>query len=193
MFVASMLAWYVDWRLTVTGRQYGLAGSLAILFSAAALLCFRLWTFLPAVPVTGYRLHAQTAEVAYAKNVFVYFLPMVVVVGIVPFHVVARLQHELSGGDHQSVKGFLRGQSKALKLLYVRPRYLWAGLVCAALYSVGTTNRLFDNLLEGPYTNLFMMLALARLLVYYALAVACLVWYSKTLTVLEEYGGTPNG
>jgi hypothetical protein len=141
------------------------------------------------LPVTGHRLQAQTAQVAYLKNVFLYFFPLVVILSLIPFHFVAAIRRELDRGNHRLVLALLTGKSESMRSTnapYLRVGWLSAGLFGAALVSLIMTNRLFDHLKEGPYMDLFMKLVLARVFVYFSLGLACLLWYHRALSELKR-------
>jgi hypothetical protein len=71
----SVLALTVDWTLTTRDLKHGFVLAFGVALASALLLCWRLQNVLPSFPVTGHRLQAQTAQVAYLKNVLLYFFP----------------------------------------------------------------------------------------------------------------------
>lgn len=189
IFCASLLGLITDWRRTSAGKRGGFLFSTSSFVGAALLLCAALWEFLPGFPVTAYRAQAQTAQAAYAKNVLLYFLPLAAILGLVPFHFIAALRFEMRSGNPQSVRARLNGEghgSVSQKAVYFRLHYLTAALFLTALFSIAMTNRLFDNLKQAPYMNLFMLLALGRVLVYFSLGILCLLWYGRALNAIQS-------
>lgn len=185
----SVLALTVDWTLTTRDRKHGFVLAFGVALASALLLCWSLQNVLPSFPVTGHRLQAQTAQVAYLKNVFLYFFPLAVVLWLIPFHFVAAIRRELDRGNHRLVLEMLTGKPESVRPTnapYLRVWWLSAGLFGAALVSLIMTNRLFDHLTEGPYMGLFMKLVLARVFVYFSLGLACLLWYHRALNELKR-------
>jgi hypothetical protein len=52
--------------------------------------------------------------------------------------------------------------------------------------AVALTQDLFDHLKPNPFKNLFMQLALGRTLLFFAIGLFCLLWYSRTLNDIKR-------
>jgi DNA-binding winged helix-turn-helix (wHTH) protein len=177
---------WLDWTLTSRGLRSGLVISgLVFLLSAAALygaLCY----FLPSVQITKATFQTYTAQGAYFKD-SLYFLILAGVFLIAPFHFVGYLNRELLMGRHGLVMRTLT--TSRLTIAPKATTYLAGLLLLLFLFAVRSTfdhSHLLDNLLPGPHKNLFIQLIYARLTLYFALAVECLIWYYRALNSVKH-------
>jgi hypothetical protein len=180
IFTTSAAGLWGGWRLTSRGRRGGFAVLLGSFILAALAVYAALTGYLPSEPVTMLQFQAQTAQAAFFKNVVFYFLPLVTLVWLIPFHFVASLH-----GRHGK-----RDILAPLDAVYFQLEWLSTGLLLAAVAGVFLTQHLLSNLIPSPYANLFMLLALAKTFVYFGLGMACLTWYSRSLTSIRSDRGS---
>lgn len=179
----SALALAADRKLTMEGKRGGLALSFSLFLFAAAVLFAALTQFLPAVPITQLSFQSYPAQAAYLKDTS-YSLLLAVCFLILPFHFVVARQRDVIEGKQNEVLALLTGDklvALSMRAIFVRPWMLAAVLLVFAGFSLKLTSHLLDHLRPGPYMNLFTQLIYARLLVYFALGLICIIWYAKAL------------
>jgi hypothetical protein len=139
---------------------------------------------LPSESVTALRLTAQTAQAAFLKNVTLYFLPLVSIVWLVPFHFVVQVHRQLETNGPTSTAvlpdsppGVLRHSHS----IYIPFRMLVWAVFVVSIASIVLTQDLLGKLVPGPYANLFMMLALIKTFTWCCLGLLCLCWYNRAL------------
>jgi hypothetical protein len=185
----SIIALNLSGKTSRSGNRTSLAASIILFLGAAALISITLLRFLPGIPVTEATFQSSTAQAAYLKNVFFYYLPLAIVFLVIPFHLVLRLHEDMRAGNHRQVRDFLSRRPRSLSpehAIYISPRTLGTILFGAAITSMILTYRLFDNLKPGPYMNRFAVLAIARVVLYFGFAVECLIWYYLTLEKIKR-------
>ncbi len=102
VFATSLAGLAVDWKLTRNGSRKGIVASVAFFLCSALLAFAGACLFLPTNPVTEMNWQAYTAQAAYLKDI-VYFLVLLIIFTVPPFHFVLAMQQELQGGRHKSV------------------------------------------------------------------------------------------
>jgi DNA-binding winged helix-turn-helix (wHTH) protein len=184
----SITALLLDWRLTQQGKSSGLVLSIGIVALSAGVIYVSLLPFLPNGPITQTSLQASTAQAAYLKNVGLYFLPLTIAFLLIPFHAVSVLRREVRFGScERIVDAFSQRKQMASGIgLLISVRLLGLVLLAAAITSLALTYRLFDHLEVSPYLNLFSILAIVRLLLYFGFGAECLVWYSLSLSDIQR-------
>jgi DNA-binding winged helix-turn-helix (wHTH) protein len=188
IFTTSLLALALDWKLTWKGSSAALPLAILTVIGAALILDLALnLFFLPAFPITEAAFQAHTAQGAYLKNIVLYFLPLVVAFLIVPFHFVTSLRKRLAGGDVSLARNSLNVEKGGLApKSAIQPKTLGWLLFVAGVICMFLTFRLLDSLKTGPYMNLFTLLVMFRLLLYFGLGTECLLWYYRTLEDLKQ-------
>jgi len=175
---------WLAWRMTMSGTRGAFAAMWGI-FVCSALIAFGAVTrVLPAEPITALRTLPQTAQAAFLKNVVLYFLPLVTLAWLIPFHCVIYLRRQILLGKTGNVQTLLddrRGTAQPAAAIYIRAGWLWISLFVVGLVSIFATQDLLSKLVPGRFSNLFMLLAIAKTSVYLSLGVACVTWYSKAL------------
>lgn len=159
-----------------------------IFLAAAAILFGVLCFFLPASPITKANFQTYTAQAAYLKDIC-YFLPLVIFFLITPFHFIITMQREIVSGRDQLIFGLLTGDKASVPprgTIYLRTWLLGFILLFMASYFLIARARLLDNLLPGPYMNLFEHLIQVRLALYFVLGFQCLAWYYRALAELKR-------
>lgn len=186
--VTSITALLLDWRLTQQGKSSGLVLSTGIVVLSAGVVYVSLLPFLPNGPITQTSLHASTAQAAYLKNIGLYFVPLTIAFLLIPFHTISVLRREVRFGSCEKiVDAFSHPRRVASGIgLLISARLLGLVLLAAAITSLALTYRLFDNLKAGPYLNLFSILAIVRLLLYFGFGAECLIWYSLSLSDIRR-------
>lgn len=183
----SIVGLWLDWLLTVRGKNTGLLLSLLIFTVSGLFLYIVLCFYLPNEPITEARFPAYPAQGAYLKSVY-YFLPLAAVFLILPFHFVISVQRELTRGN-RLVENLLLDKRRSVApagSIFLRPWMLGPLLLCAAVYGLLATAHLFDHLIANRYTGLFMQLVQLRLLFYFALGLECLLWYSWLVNEIKQ-------
>lgn len=188
MFAGSLAALAVDWRLVLTGSRRGMLAALAVFGVTIATAYAGACQFLPNVAVTQLNWETYSARTAYLKDIgyFLFILPLFV---LWPFHFVLAMQRELRAGRHTAGLALLGGDKLSVPprdAFYLRPWLLAALIVVMIGVSLPLHHSLMDNAQPGPYKSLFANLILARLLIYYALAAECLAWYYRALNELKR-------
>src|SRR6185369_12957752 len=199
IFGTSLIGLWADLRLTAAGKKTGLLLSLSIFIVSALFTYVALGYYLPNEPITEARFQTYPAHGAYLKSVS-YYLPLAAVCLILPFHFVISLHREIEEGN-QLVQNLLRGKQPATVpagAIFLRPWMLGPLLFGAAVYALVATAHLFDNLIPATYTSVFMQLVQLRLVLYFALGLECLLWYSWTMNeikrrLVERWEAQPRG
>lgn len=188
IFTNAIAGLAIDRRLTLSGNSHGFAVSVNIFLVSAAALYAASCFFLPAEPITELTVQAYTAQAAYLKTI-AYFIFLMFVFLLVPFHFVSVMQRELQNGRRRQVLGLLMGERMSIaprRVIYLR---FWLLLLAFALvFSIALFlhHSLMSKLRPGPHMNLFSNLILARLIIYYALAGECVIWYYRSLNELKR-------
>jgi DNA-binding winged helix-turn-helix (wHTH) protein len=125
------------------------------LIVGAVLSCLAISLFLPFEPITAAGFQTQPAFAAFLKNVLIYFLPLGVFYIFTPFYLICRATRD-----------------KLQKIL----SNLFGLLFLTVIYSLFSTFYLLDNLLPSPFHGLFVTIVFLRFIVYFGLALACLLW-----------------
>lgn len=186
--VTAITALLLDWRLTQQGKSSGLVLSTGIVALSAGAVYVGLFPFLPNRPITETTLQASTAQAAYLKNVGFYFLPLAIAFLLIPLHTISVLRREARFGNCERIVEALshpKPVASGIGLL-ISVRLLGLVLLAAAITSLALTLRLFDNLEVSPYLNLFSILAIVRLILYFGFGAECLVWYSLSLSDIRR-------
>jgi hypothetical protein len=184
----TMAALAADVAATRRGKTTGLSWSVLISCAAVLLLLAGTSLILPNHPITLMRVQAYPAQAAYVKNTL-YYVPLCVVFLLVPFHFVLTMQRQLRDGRHRRVFALLAGEKTGVTprgTVFVKVWQLSVVLGCAGLASFHLTSNLMDNLVPAPHMNLFVNLVQIRTFLYFALAVGCLVWYSRALDEIRR-------
>lgn len=188
VFTTSLAGLAIDWKLTRNGSRKGIVASITVFLFSALTAFAGACLFLPTNPVTEMNWQAYTAQAAYLKDI-VYFLVLLVIFTVPPFHFVLAAQRELQAGRHKSVLNLLTGDKFSLTPRSVfYPRFWVLALILSVIVGVSVFfhHNLMSNLKPGEYMNLFANLIQARLILYYLLALECLYWYYQALNELKR-------
>lgn len=188
MIGTSIIGFEVAWRRELRGKSKGLILSLFIFAGAGLVLYVVLGLFLPKFPITEASFQTYTAHGAYLKSVC-YFLFLAVIFLIIPFHFVLTLQKEMQAGRGGLVVDLLTGERRSVVprgTIYLKVWWLGFFLLVVAVISPALIAHLFDNLKPQFHMNLFMQLALWRMVIYLALGLECLLWYYWSLNRIRR-------
>jgi hypothetical protein len=188
IFLTSLGGLAVDWKLTLTGSNRGLLVSMAVFWLAATVLYAGVCLFLPGESITQMNMQSYTAQAAYLKTIG-YFLVLKMLFLLPTFHFVLVMQREMRDGRHRPVFSLLSRDQRSVRprgVIFPKVGILILMLVAVIAISLFLHHNLMNNLLPGPYMNLFSNLILARLLIYYLLAAECLYWYYQALDELKR-------
>jgi hypothetical protein len=128
---------------------------------------------------------AHTAQAAHLKNT-AYYLVIVVLFWLPPFHAVGVLTRELRLGHVDAVRALVtRRFMLGSDLVAASPEVLWYLFLGLGLLAIPMAVRLLENLKSHPDLNRYTSLAYLRAVIYFLLALTCLFWYSAAI------GGLP--
>lgn len=171
-------------------RTHGLGffRSLLLMAGATVLLCAALAPFSPAGRTVEATFTTYPVALGYLKSV-VYAWSVGPVFLLWPFYFVLILQRHLATGRSREVYSLLTEAPEALPPRGVNMPRVWAlMLYLAGLFVfnwVGVAH-LFDALVDGPYTSLFMTFVMTRAALWMLLPIVCLWWYQGCLNELKR-------
>jgi TolB-like protein/DNA-binding winged helix-turn-helix (wHTH) protein/Flp pilus assembly protein TadD len=187
MLGTSFAGLLINWKLSRREDLNGLLFSIFVFILAAALLFIAVRPYLPAIAVTVSATQSQPAQAAYLKAPL-YALPMAIFFLLIPFQFILLMQRKLEQGKRQAVKNILNNKSllhASSDSLYIRREAFGALLVVMAISTIVGTFWLFDHLVATEFTNLFEILFLLRVALWFAVALTCLGWYAISLNRLK--------
>jgi hypothetical protein len=188
ILVTSLLALWLDWKITRSNKNSGLYAAMGVCAGAVVLLLAASSFYLPSVPIVQSEARAYPATIAYMKDAL-YYLPFALVYLVVPFHFILSMQMEMLNGRYRMSFALLTGDRRTMgpRNAVFPPVWLLGAILAAiGMLSVYLTTNLFDHLERGPYTTTFMFLIQLRTVVYFALGVESLIWYSRSLDDLKR-------
>jgi transcriptional regulator with XRE-family HTH domain len=183
--VTSAAALAIDAWFARLGMVAALPVALSLFLVAAACQWVIAKSTLSEAVVVPMRFMAHTAQVAHLKNT-VYFLIIVVLFWLPPFHSIMVLRREIHAGNTAWVKATL-----ADRLLLGRdfvsfhPEWLWFACLFLVLLSLPMAVRLLENLKSDPRLNTYTALVYLRGVLYFLLVVTCLIWYSSAIAAIS--------
>jgi DNA-binding winged helix-turn-helix (wHTH) protein len=188
ILLTSIAGLVVDQKRTIKGRADGLGLSLLVFIVAGGILYGALSPFLPSVPVTEAQFQTHTAQAVYLKEVC-YFCILATLFLIIPFHFVVTMERELSQGKQESVIAILTSNARSVLptgTFYLKPQILGFFLALITLWALIVRAYVLDQLVPGPYMNLFMGVYYVRLLLFLGLPAYCLAWYFRAINELKR-------
>lgn len=185
MLASSVVALTVDTWLAGKGSPVALPLSFAIYLGAAAVQWMIARTALPEIAVVPLQFQAHTAQAAHLKNTL-YFLVIVALFWLPPFHCIAELQREVRIGHASWVKALVgRHLILGKDFVALSPETLWFVLLGLALLALPMAARLLENLKTHPGLNTYTALLYLRAVLYFLLILVCLIWYSSEIGSLR--------
>lgn len=142
---------------------------------SSTILHFALGGFLPEYPITEARFQTYPAHAAYLKSIL-YFLPLGVFLILFPLISIYGLQNNLALSDKQQTNGE-KTRYLDLNNYLLSVKVLAVLTLGAILVSFSAMTHLLDNLIPHPNQNLFVQLIWLRWVLYFVLAIECLVWF----------------
>jgi len=177
-----------DWKLAERGSARGWLCSFVIFLVSALILFAGASVYLPKAPVTELTMQAMTAPAAYLKTI-TYFLVLKSLFLLPTFHFTLAAQREMQAGRHRMILGLLAGDRLSVAprgSVYFRLWFLIGLLVVMVCIALFLHFNLVNNLRQGPYMNLFTNLLQTRLMLFFALALECVVWYARALNEIKR-------
>jgi hypothetical protein len=187
MLGTTLLALAVCVRDVRAGRG-GFLRALLILAGASAVYCGVFVSFAPKTPLVEASFQTWPVNLAFVKSTFHAWLVAPLFM-LWSFHFVVLMQKQLTEGRYRRVLGLLVGQPEAVPPPGGRYLPVWLLVVAYAgifIYNLAGLSHLLDNLIAGPYTNLFIALLLARVAVWLVLPALCIWWYQGALDDLKR-------
>ena len=187
VWITSMAGLIACRALTLTGRPYSLALSVSLFVASGVILYVSMGSILPNVPITRALFQTYPAHSAYFKSV-IHFFPLAVIFLVVPYHFVVATRTQLRSGRAAQVRKLLTGQKLGTApagTVFLQVKWLGVILTIAAAASIYATAHLMDNLVSTDYTSIFTQLVQWRMILYFALGVICLLWYSRSLNAIK--------
>jgi len=188
VLVTSLGGLVLNQKLTSRNRSGGLI-SLIIVFLVAAILLFgALSFFLPVFPITEATFQTYPAQAAYLKDMS-YFLGLVLIFLVMPYHFIVAIENEVKRGKHRQVLAVLTSPEHGVSPRGAPyPRFWALALLLLAFLPISLymTARLLDNLRPSPHMNLFTELVYLRALLSFGLGAECLFWYQRALNEVKR-------
>jgi hypothetical protein len=184
---ATLAALALGVRGVRRGRA-GLAVSVLVMLAATAVVCAALAPFAPVERLVEARFQTYPVFLGYVKAVVHAWLVGPAFV-LWPFLFVVVMQRQLVAGRHRAVLRLLKGDPEGVPppgIRYPRVLPLTLYLATVSLYNWLGMAHLFDNLLAGPHTRLFMGLVMTKSALWLLLPAICLWWYAGCLNELKR-------
>ena len=187
VWTTSMAGLIVCRALTSAGRAYSLAMSISLFVASGVILYVSMGLLLPNAPITRALFQTYPAHGAYLKSI-THFVPLAVIFLVVPYHFVVAARTQIRSGRASQIRKLLTGQKFGTApegTVFLKVKWLGVILMVAAAASIYATAHLMDNLVSTEYTSMFTQLIQWRLVLYFALGVICLLWYSRSLNAIK--------
>lgn len=178
VFVSSTVALATDRALVDSGNYFALLFSLAIFLLGGVLQFVLVRRALPEFAIVPTTFQARTAQGAHLKNTG-YFLLIVLLFWLPPFHCVSTLSRELRSGHADWVHQMLAQDLMFGRgLLALSVRCLLGLLLVMFLIAWYMGAYLLDNLRPNVRLNSFTLLFYLRARLYFLLCLLCIGWYA---------------
>jgi transcriptional regulator with XRE-family HTH domain len=185
ILVTSVMALVIDSWLARIGIPAALPLSLAVFLIAAAAQWSIARPALSNAAVVPTRFQAHTAQAAHLKNT-VYFLVIVILFWLLPFHCIVVLRREIQSGHAAWVRAILaRRLLLGRDFVCLSAEWLWLGFLFLLLLAIPMAVRLLENLKSDPRLNAYTALLYLRGILYFLLIFICLIWYSAAVASLS--------
>lgn len=187
VWVTSIASLITCKLLTSTGRSYSLVLSVLLFVAASLTLYVSIGSILPNVPITRALIRTYPAHGAYFKSI-THFFPLAVIFWVVPYHFVIAARTQIRSGRASQIRELLTGDRYGTApegTVFLHVKWLGVLLMVAAAASIYATAHLMDNLVPTEYTSMFTQLIQWRLILYFAMGVICLLWYSRSLNAIK--------
>jgi len=186
MLSTSVTALAVDARCVASGKTYAMWLALTIFLATAMLQWLILRSTLPSYTIVKTSYQSHTAQSAHLKNTE-YFLFIVILFWLPPFHCISVLRREAQAGNTGLVREFLGHWFLVGKgILCPNVGALCGILLVLIVAAMLMRGRLLDNLEPHPMKNLYVTLFYARAFVYFAMCVVCIGWYADSIGIMQS-------
>jgi transcriptional regulator with XRE-family HTH domain len=180
--VSSTVALATDRVLVDGGNPLALLFSLAVFILAGIVQFAVARRTLPESPIVPASFQTRTAQSAHLKNTS-YFLLLVLLFWLPPFHGVSTLSRELRSGHSDWVRQMLAQDLMLGRgLLALSVRWLLGLLLTMFLIAWYMGAHLLDNLRPHARLNSFTLLFYLRAFLYFLLCLICVGWYAYSLS-----------
>jgi transcriptional regulator with XRE-family HTH domain len=178
VLLTSAIALTLDYGLAQSGNIAGLALGLGLFVSAAVVQWLATRSALPDTAIVAASFQTRTAQAAHLKNTG-YFVAVVVLFWLPPYHAIVVLRHQVQWGETEAVRNFQSRYFLASRgLLAPSPGVLWIALALLLLLSIPMGAKLLDRLTPHQRLNRYSILLYIRTFLYFLLSLTCLGWYS---------------
>ncbi len=179
--LSSVAALAVDRALVDSGNSFALLFSLGIFLLAGISQFVMVRRALSDSPVVAARFQTRTGQSAHLKNTS-YFLLIVVLVWLPPFHCISTLSREVRLGHADWVRQMLvQDLMLGRGLFALSVRCLLGLLFIMFLIALCMGAYLLDNLRPHVRLNSFTLLFYLRAFLYFLLCLVCVGWYAYSL------------
>lgn len=184
----SVIALWADLWATRSGHSFGLLISVPVFIVAGLGLATGVGLWLPPEAITKASFQTYPAQAAFMKSAF-YFVPLAILYVVLPLHLVATLDSEIRAGrSGQVIRLLSGGRPKPAPRGAVNLRVWWLAvlLVFVASLSLYGTAHMFDRLSPDLNATLFIRLYQFRLLLFFLLGTAGLLWFQLSVDRLRR-------
>jgi hypothetical protein len=184
MASSSTLALALDAWLAKVGNPAALMVAFGVFLVSAAAQWLIARTVLSESAVVPMQFQAHTAQAAHLKNTS-YYLAIVVLFWLPPFHCAQVLHRELELGHTARVKAQIaRRLMTGRDFVAPSPETVWYMFLALGLLAIPMAVRLLENLRSHPGMNRYTSLAYVRAVLYFLLVLVCVFWYSAEIGAL---------
>lgn len=184
---SSTIALALDTWLARVGNPAALLIVFGVFLVSAAAQWLIARSVLSESAVVPMQFQAHTAQAAHLKNTS-YYLAIVALFWLPPFHCVQVLHRELELGHTATVEAQIaRRLITGRDFVAPSPETLWFMFLALGLLAIPMAVRLLENLKAHPGINRYTSLAYVRAVLYFLLVLVCVFWYSA------EIAGLPVG
>lgn len=184
----SVIALWADLSATRSGHSFGLLISVPVFIVAGLGLAAGVGLWLPPEAITKASFQTYPAQAAFMKSAF-YFVPLAILYVVLPLHLVATLDAEIRAGrPGQVIRLLSGGRPKPAPRGAVNLRVWWLAVLLVFVASVALygTAHLFDHLSPDLNASLFVRLYQFRLLLFFLLGTAGLLWFQLSVDRLRR-------
>ncbi len=179
--------WWLDWLIRQETQYIQLAGSLALVGTAAVNVLIFSW-LLPGRPVTLASFQTLAASTAYFKTTS-YALFVGVTFMLPPYVLVRALENQIQRGKITEVSRLLSGDRSVPAppgVIYFRPWMLGVTFILSGWTALAMMTHLLDNLILNQFTWLFQRILWFRMILFVLLSLATLWWFWTNLDNLKR-------
>ena len=184
ILITSVVGLDTGLKRTSAGSGMGLLLSVSVFVAAAVLLYFASGLFLPNSPITQASFQTYPAHAAFLKNIYC-VLPIAVLFMVVPSHYIVAVESGVINRDWRTQwasRDRVRMTTTPASAVYLKTSWLVGILIGTFLLTFVGSAHLFENLKPNPNMGLFIQLNQWRFVLYFLLALECVLWYQHAQT-----------